>query len=35
VICDFVIAESRLFSNLSRTTPYTKTLVLPADAAGK
>jgi hypothetical protein len=28
-------AESRLFSNLSHTVPYTKHPLLPADAAGK
>jgi hypothetical protein len=33
--CRLPYAESRLFSNLSRTVPYTKTLLLPANAAGK
>ena len=29
-----ILAESRLFRNLSRTVPYTKHPLLPADAAG-
>jgi hypothetical protein len=30
-----ILAKSRLFRSLSRTVPYTKTMLLPADAAGK